>query len=88
MIIQLKRFPPYASEKDIRNLFDTYGDVRGIIRMKKRAFVRMPDDDRADLAIQNLNGMKWKGWHINVKQINPDLTSPVCRTQLGIIRMF
>ncbi|UKN00271.1 RNA-binding protein [Paracrocinitomix mangrovi] len=88
MIIQLNKISPRANKKDIRNLFSTYGVVSGVIKSPNSAFIRMPDDDRAAIAIQNLDGMKWKGWNIRVKPLSSKTETPVCRTSIGVLRMF
>ena len=88
MIIKMKKFPPFANKQDIEDLFETYGNVKSVVLTPKSAFINMPERERAEIAMANLNGMKWKGWRINVRKYRSTEDTPVCRTRLGMFRLF
>lgn len=88
MIIKMKKYPKVVEKQDVRDLFETYGDVKNVIMTPNAVFVNMPDKERAEIALNNLNGMKWKGWRINLKKFNSNEHTPICRTSLGMFRMF
>ena len=88
MIIQLNRFPRTVSKRDIRSLFETYGRVKGIIKSPRTVYVNMPEKERAEIAIRNLNQMNWRGWNLKVRRLRSAHNAPICRTEHGVTRLF
>ena len=66
----MDRFSPHISKMQIRNLFETYGDVHKVVISSDTAFIQMPEKKRARIAIQNLDGMIWRGWSIKLKKLD------------------
>ena len=72
------------TDDDLRNAFDTFGEVSSakVImdkfsgRSKGFGFVEMPDDKEAQQAIDALNDSELKSRQIIVKQANPKESRP------------
>lgn len=69
---------PYAvSEEDLSNMFTKYGEVTSVKlisdrysgRSKGFAFVEMPDNSQADVAIKALNKSRLQDREIKVNQV-------------------
>jgi RNA recognition motif-containing protein len=68
-----------ATEDDIREVFAEYGKVRRVSlptdretgRKRGFAFVDMEEDDKEDLAIQELDGAEWLGRELKVNKAKP-----------------
>lgn len=88
MIIKMKKYASEVEKQDIRELFETYGDVKNVVMTPNSAFINMPDKERAEIAVNNLNGMTWKGWRVNLRKFSSNKRTPICRTSLGVFRMF
>ncbi|RKX26530.1 MAG: RNA-binding protein [Candidatus Zixiibacteriota bacterium] len=73
-----------ATEDDLRQLFEQYGEVSSAKIISDRlsgrsrgfAFIEMPDDGAAQSAIDGLNGNDLKGREINVNQARPRESGP------------
>ena len=84
----MKKRPSRANKQSIRELFETYGAVKNVIITPRTAFINMPEPANAENAINNLDGMSWKDGRVNLKKFRSTEKSPVCRTSLGVFRMF
>lgn len=68
-----------ATEAEVRELFEQYGDVTSVNLITDRetgrprgfGFVEMDDDDAADDAIEALNGHDHQGRSLNVNEARP-----------------
>ena len=68
-----------ATDEDVRQLFEAYGDVatvniitdRDTGRSRGFGFVEMPDSHEAQAAIQGLQGKELGGRTLNVNQAKP-----------------
>jgi RNA recognition motif-containing protein len=77
--IYVGNLPFSASEDDVRQVFEAYGEVRSVTLIKDRetgrmrgfGFVEMPDDGHAQDAIQALNGKDFIGRALVVNQARP-----------------
>jgi RNA recognition motif-containing protein len=73
-----------ASEDDLRQLFEGYGEVtsakivmdRETGRSRGFAFVEMSDDTQAQAAIDDTNGKEFKGREMRVNQARPRTDGP------------
>ena len=88
MLIRLNNISPKTNKKEIRSLFESYGRVKSIIKSSRHYYVRMPHMHSAKLAIKKLNGMRWKGQTLVVKRAELNNQSPVCLTQIGVLRLL
>lgn len=88
MLIRLKHIAKSTSTAEVRNLFNTYGVVKNIIRCPNTSFIKMKSSKRGQIALNNLHGMKWKGKFISVRKIKSCTSSPVCRTSIGAFRLI
>lgn len=84
----MTNIPQKFKRKELKALFSKYGQVKTIIRTTYKVYVRMPHDNRAQLAIDNLNGMCWKGKLLEVSNANKSSLEPVCRTPIGVLRLI
>ena len=84
MNIYVANVPFKASEQDLKDLFQEYGEVSSakIIMDKETqrsrgfAFVDMPDDNEAKQAISKLNGFNLLGKDLVVNEARPKTDSP------------
>lgn len=68
-----------ATESDIRDLFEEYGEVESVNLIGDRetgrprgfGFVEMADDDEADDAIEALDGAEHQGRNLKVNEARP-----------------
>ena len=68
-----------VNEADLKELFSEYGEVssakvitdRETGRSRGFGFVEMPNNDEANKAIENMNGVEIKGWKLNVNEARP-----------------
>jgi RNA recognition motif-containing protein len=79
MNIYVGNLPYTVSEDEVRQAFTVYGQVSSVALIKDRdtgqmrgfGFVEMPDEDEAQLAIQNLNGKEFKNRRLVVNPARP-----------------
>jgi RNA recognition motif-containing protein len=58
-------------EEDLRRDFERYGEVSNIRFGKGFAFIEMPDDGEANMAIRRLDGKDIGGRKLSVKESRP-----------------
>ncbi|MBD3636242.1 MAG: RNA-binding protein [Crocinitomicaceae bacterium] len=88
MIIEMTNIPSSITKQDIREMFERYGKVRSVIKTSHTAYIRMPAKKRANKAVEELNHTRLEGSKIELEKLNASETSPVCRTNIGMFRMF
>ena len=79
MNIFIAKLSPKTTDETLQTLFQEYGEVesskvvidRETGRSKCFGFVEMPDDQEANEAIQDLDGVEFEGSTIVVKQARP-----------------
>ncbi len=79
MNIYVGNLPHAASESDIRQAFESFGEVASVAIIKDKfsgesrgfGFVEMPSKDDAQKAISGLNGSELKGRTLNVNEAKP-----------------
>ena len=78
MQLFVANLPFTVTEADLRSCFEQWGEISSVRLMldpvgnsRGFAFVQMPDDDDARLAIQELNGSDWDGRRIHVERARP-----------------
>jgi RNA recognition motif-containing protein len=84
MNIYVANIPFKASDSDLRELFEEYGEVssakiimdRDTQRSRGFGFVEMPDDEAAKTAIENLNGYSFEGKELSVNEARPKTDAP------------
>jgi RNA recognition motif-containing protein len=84
MNIYVANVPFKASEQELKELFEAYGEVSSakIIMDKETqrsrgfAFIEMPDDSSARQAITKLNGSDFLGKQLMVNEARPKTDSP------------
>ena len=84
MNIYVANIPFKATDGQLRELFEAYGEVTSAkIIMDKETqrsrgfgFVEMPDSAAAKQAIENLNGYDFDGKQLNVNEARPKTDSP------------
>ncbi len=84
MNIYIANIPFKATESDLKQLFEQYGEVTSakilIDKITNRSrgfgFVEMPDDASAKMAIESLNGHDFQGKQLNVAEAKPRTDSP------------
>jgi RNA recognition motif-containing protein len=84
MNIYVANIPFKASDADLKELFEEYGEVssakiimdRDTQRSRGFGFVEMPDDTAAKTAIENLNGYSFEGKELSVNEARPKTDSP------------
>jgi RNA recognition motif-containing protein len=84
MNIYVANVPFKASEQELKELFEEYGEVSSakIIMDKETqrsrgfAFIEMPDDSAAKQAITKLNGSDFLGKQLVVNEAKPKTDSP------------
>jgi len=68
-----------ATEEDLKQAFETFGQIESVKIIKDRysgesrgfGFVEMPNKDEAQSAIEGLNGRELKGRKISVNEAHP-----------------
>lgn len=68
-----------ATESEIRDLFEEYGEVESVNLISDKesgrprgfGFVEMADDDEADEAIEALDGLEHQGRNLKVNEARP-----------------
>jgi RNA recognition motif-containing protein len=84
MNIYVANIPFKASDADLKELFEEYGEVTSakIImdkltqRSRGFGFVEMPDETAAKTAIENLNGYSFEGKELSVNEARPKTDTP------------
>ena len=84
MNIYVANIPFKASEGELKELFEEYGDVTSakIIldketqRSRGFGFIEMPDDAAAQQAITSLNGFSFLGKELSVNEARPKTDNP------------
>lgn len=84
MNIYVGNLPYKASEDELRNMFESFGDVNSVRiitdhesgRSKGFAFVEMDNDDQAKAAIEELNGVDFGGRPLTVNEARPKQERP------------
>lgn len=76
------------NKKEVKRLFETFGNVKSIIKTSHKIYVRMPHAQSAKLAIKKLNGMRWKGHLLSIENAQKFNQNPVCTTQIGLLRLL
>ena len=84
MNIYVANVPFKASEQELRELFEQYGEVSSakIIldketqRSRGFAFIDMPDDAEAKQALSSLNGFSFLGKELVVNEARPKTDNP------------
>ena len=84
MNIYVSNIPFKASEADVKELFEEYGDVSSVKiitdketqRSRGFGFVEMPDDASAKEAMTNLNGFNFQGKDLMVNEARPKTDAP------------
>ncbi|MFN4147258.1 MAG: RNA recognition motif domain-containing protein [Runella sp.] len=79
MNIYVANVPFRASDDDLRELFEQYGEVssarivtdRDTGRSRGFAFVEMPNDSEGNQAISQLNDLEFKGRNLVVNEARP-----------------
>jgi RNA recognition motif-containing protein len=79
MNIYVGNLSPKATEENIRQAFEAFGQVSSVNIIKDKysgqsrgfGFVEMPDKTEAQAAIQNLNGKDLLGQALNVNEARP-----------------
>ena len=79
MKIYVASIPFRTSEEDLRQAFESYGDVSSVRIIKDRetqrsrgfGFVEMDNDDDAQQAIDALNGSEFQGRELVVNEARP-----------------
>jgi cold-inducible RNA-binding protein len=79
MNIYVGNLPFQTNEDDLRQVFSAYGEVKSASIIKDRdsgasrgfAFVEMPNDNEARLAIQAMNGADLGGRALHVNEARP-----------------
>ncbi len=79
MNIYLGNLDYHATEDQIKNIFEQYGEITSVKiivdkftkRSKGFAFVEMSNDDEAKQAIENLNGYTFNNRQITVNEARP-----------------
>ena len=84
MNIFVAKLSPKTTDESLLTLFQEYGEVdtakviidRDTGRSKCFGFVEMPDDSKANEAIEDLDGVEFEGSTIVVKQARPRTEKP------------
>ncbi len=79
MNIYVGNLPYKATEDELRNMFESFGDVSSVRiitdhengRSKGFAFVEMANDEQAAAAIEELNGVDFIGRPLTVNEARP-----------------
>jgi cold-inducible RNA-binding protein len=79
MNIYVGNLPFDATEDEIRQMFEAFGQVASVALIKDKfsgqprgfGFVEMPDVGEAQKAIQGLNGTEFKGRSLNINPARP-----------------
>lgn len=87
MILTFQNIPANTTKSELQKDLEGYG-VKGIIKKGKQFYVRIPKNEGAYSLIEKRNLSEFKGNQITVKPIRSVTNLSVCRTSLGMIRMF
>ena len=79
MVLFVANFDKQTDEDDLQALFSNYGTVVDVSMFRDRetdeplgyAFVEMPDDRKAERAIEYLDGRWWNGRKLKVSKRRP-----------------
>lgn len=79
MKLYVGNLPYDATEDEIRQAFEAFGQVFSAVTIKDKytdrskgfGFVEMPDDSEARAAIEGLNGKEFKGRTLTVNEARP-----------------
>ncbi len=84
MNIYVANIPFKASDNELKELFETYGEVTSakIVmdkltnRSRGFGFIEMPDEESARQAINSLNGSSFQGKDLTVNEARPKTDNP------------
>jgi len=84
MNIYVGNIPRGATENDLRELFQAFGEIQSVSIIKDKfsgesrgfGFVEMPNKEEADKAISGLNGKDLKGRPLTVNEARPRTDRP------------
>lgn len=88
MIIKMLKYSTEPNQLEVRKLFEQYGTVKSVVSTPKALFVNMPDTKNAQLALNALNGKSFNGHVVHLKKHRSKGNTSVCRTALGMFKMF
>lgn len=79
------------TERDLRQTFETFGQVNSVTIIKDResgeprgfGFIEMPNQAEAQMAIKNLNGKELLGKNMNVSEAHARRGRPGGRSRFG-----
>lgn len=79
MNIFVGNVPRNASEEDLREVFEAFGEIASVVIIKDKfsgeskgfGFIEMPDKTQAQAAIAGLNGKELKGRTLTVNEARP-----------------